>query len=226
METATTTALATSIDDVEAPTRVGGEEDDDGAAFDVDVDGHDQFGASTKTRTRTRTRTKTTDVAAVTTKTVGICASSRLREIDEEYHDDDGSAETVFSLDSCGGDGGERGTLTTNATVAPIRIRGVASRVHNQRERRLPRRRDGSTMAVLRGEEGNSSSPTPPFASDLEPSVEYDAMALNASCPCRCMYFALIETACLVMSAMGCGLFLVGLVFLCMYLAGGGIFSV
>ncbi len=68
-------------------------------------------------------------------KTVGIFASLRRREIDEEYHDNDGSAETVFSLDSSGGGkgGGETRTtsgMMTNAMALPIRIRWVARRFH------------------------------------------------------------------------------------------------
>jgi hypothetical protein len=43
--------------------------------------------------------------------------------------------------------------------------------------------------------------------------------------PWRCLSFALVEAGCLVMSAAGCGLFLAGLVLLCMYLAGPGMFS-
>ncbi len=79
-------------------------------------------------------------------------------------------------------------------------------------------------MAVTTGEGGKDSS-HPSFAYDMGTSVRYDAGAMNASCPCRCIYFALMETACLGLSAMGCVLFLVGIVILCTYLADGGIFS-
>lgn len=39
-------------------------------------------------------------------------------------------------------------------------------------------------------------------------------------CPCRCFFFTLMETMCLVMSLLGCAVFLAGLVALCLFLEG------
>ena len=39
-------------------------------------------------------------------------------------------------------------------------------------------------------------------------------------CPCQCLFFTVKETICLVMSALGCAVFLAGLVVLCLYLEG------
>jgi hypothetical protein len=96
----------------------------------------------------------------------------------------------------------------------PVRVRGVARRF---REKRLSRNGRHNPDDV---EAGVAAGGEPPFASVVGPSVEYDADAANA-CPCRCLYFTLKETVCLVLSALGCGLFLAGIIALCMYLAGG-----
>ena len=57
-----------------------------------------------------------------------------------------------------------------------------------------------------------------PFPSVMGASLEYDPV-VNV-CPCRCLFFTLKETLCLIMSALGCAVFLAGLVVLCMYLEG------
>lgn len=57
-----------------------------------------------------------------------------------------------------------------------------------------------------------------PFPSVMGASLEYDPV-VNV-CPCRCLFFTLKETLCLIMSALGCAVFLAGLVLLCMYLEG------
>lgn len=57
-----------------------------------------------------------------------------------------------------------------------------------------------------------------PFPSVMGASLEYDPV-VNV-CPCRCLFFTLKETLCLTMSALGCAVFLAGLVVLCMYLEG------
>ncbi|KAL9190064.1 hypothetical protein ACHAXT_007275 [Thalassiosira profunda] len=57
-----------------------------------------------------------------------------------------------------------------------------------------------------------------PFPSVVGRSMEVER-AVNV-CPCRCLFFTLKETICLVMSALGCAVFLAGLVVLCMYLEG------
>jgi len=62
----------------------------------------------------------------------------------------------------------------------------------------------------------NSSSV--PFPSMVGASMEYET-AVNV-CPCRCLFFTLKETICLIMSALGCAVFLAGLVVLCIYLEG------
>ena len=39
-------------------------------------------------------------------------------------------------------------------------------------------------------------------------------------CPCRCLFFTLKEAIFLVISALGCGVFLAGIIALCLYLSG------
>jgi hypothetical protein len=150
----------------------------------------------------TTTTTTTTTTLAATDKTVGIFVSGGGGE---EGGDEDDSTKSVFSFDSCDREGGG---------VMPVRVRGVARRF---REKRLSRNGRHNPDDV---EAGVAVGGEPPFASVVGPSVEYDADAANA-CPCRCLYFTLKETVCLVLSALGCGLFLAGIIALCMYLAGG-----
>ncbi|KAL7531073.1 hypothetical protein ACHAWF_003618 [Thalassiosira exigua] len=57
-----------------------------------------------------------------------------------------------------------------------------------------------------------------PFPSVVGASMEYER-AVNV-CPCRCLFFTLKETLCLILSALGCAVFVTGLVLLCMFLEG------
>lgn len=64
--------------------------------------------------------------------------------------------------------------------------------------------------------DGNGSSDLP-FPSVVGITQEYESTNI---CPCRCLFFTLKETICLVLSALGCAVFLAGLILLCMYLEG------
>ena len=59
---------------------------------------------------------------------------------------------------------------------------------------------------------------------DDEANIEFDdgnqLYSKRNICPCRCLFFTLMETTCLVMSALGCAVFLAGLVALCLFLEG------
>ena len=59
---------------------------------------------------------------------------------------------------------------------------------------------------------------------DDEANIEFDVgnqlYSKRNICPCRCLFFTLMETMCLVMSALGCAVFLAGLVALCLFLEG------
>jgi hypothetical protein len=59
---------------------------------------------------------------------------------------------------------------------------------------------------------------------DDEANIEFDdgnqLYSKRNICPCRCLFFTLMETMCLVMSALGCAVFLAGLVALCLFLEG------
>ena len=68
------------------------------------------------------------------------------------------------------------------------------------------------------GNDNNAEGGDVPFPSVMGASLEYDPV-VNV-CPCRCLFFTLKETLCLTMSALGCAVFLAGLVVLCMYLEG------
>ena len=195
-------AASTTNDDVEnqiPPTTTSREEDEDrlgggdGAAADP---------PTTKTTTKTTTTTTSTTTLAATDKTVGIFVSGGGGG---EGGDEDNSTKSVFSFDSC--DREEGGMM-------PVRVRGVARRF---REKRLSRNGRHNPDDV---EAGVAAGGEAQFASDVGPAVVFDADAFNV-CQCRCLYFTLMETICLVLSALGCGFFLSGIIALCMYLAGG-----
>lgn len=61
---------------------------------------------------------------------------------------------------------------------------------------------------------------TIPFPSVTAASFENNLTIPRNICPCQCLFFTVKETICLVMSALGCGVFLAGLVVLCLYLEG------
>jgi len=87
----------------------------------------------------------------------------------------------------------------------------IPLRVQNMIQRSL-NNNDGSTNIP-----GNSN--TVPFPSVIGSTTYNDGDVVNV-CPCRCLFFTLKETICLIMSALGCAVFLAGLVLLCMYLEG------
>jgi len=88
----------------------------------------------------------------------------------------------------------------------------IPLRVQNMIQRSMNNNNDGSTNIP-----GNSS--TVPFPSVIGSTTYNDGDVVNV-CPCRCLFFTLKETICLIMSALGCAVFLAGLVLLCMYLEG------
>lgn len=57
-----------------------------------------------------------------------------------------------------------------------------------------------------------------PFPSVNDPTEEMNEL-VNV-CPCRCLFFTLKETICMTLSALGCAVFVAGLVFLCLFLEG------
>ena len=85
----------------------------------------------------------------------------------------------------------------------PLRVQNMIQRSMNN---------DGSTNIP-----GDSN--TVPFPSVIGSTTYNDGDVVNV-CPCRCLFFTLKETICLIMSALGCAVFLAGLVLLCMYLEG------
>mmetsp|Transcript_19601 Transcript_19601/g.27916 ORF Transcript_19601/g.27916 Transcript_19601/m.27916 type:complete len:196 (-) Transcript_19601:197-784(-) len=73
------------------------------------------------------------------------------------------------------------------------------------------------------------ASTTVPFPSVIATSMEHTSnnnnnIALpisgNVQCPCQCLFFTVKESICLVVSALGCAVFLAGLIVLCLYLEG------
>ncbi len=71
----------------------------------------------------------------------------------------------------------------------------------------------------------SGASTTVPFPSVIATSIERTPnntslpIAHNA-CPCQCLFFTVKESICLVVSALGCAVFLAGLIVLCLYLEG------
>jgi len=69
------------------------------------------------------------------------------------------------------------------------------------------------------GDPNADSAAAVPFPSVVGASVEYAPNVVNV-CPCRCLFFTLKETICLILSALGCSVYCAGLVLLIMYLEG------
>jgi len=88
----------------------------------------------------------------------------------------------------------------------PLRVQNMIQRSINN---------NGSTNILP----NNNNSSTVPFPSVIGSTTYNDGDVVNV-CPCRCLFFTLKETICLIMSALGCAVFLAGLVLLCMYLEG------
>ena len=137
-----------------------------------------------------------------TDKSIGILAphkSNRNKPNNNgEENDDDGSStDSVFSFDSY--------EMKVTSRRIPLKFQSVIN--------------NPNTTNTT----GASSSTAVPFpsvnATTLDPSSSAVATAENV-CPCRCLFFTLKESICLVMSALGCAVFLAGLVVLCLYLEG------
>mmetsp|Transcript_10446 Transcript_10446/g.17746 ORF Transcript_10446/g.17746 Transcript_10446/m.17746 type:complete len:208 (+) Transcript_10446:34-657(+) len=136
-----------------------------------------------------------------TDKSVGILAprkSNRNKPTnngEENQDDDDGSStDSVFSFDSY--------EMKVTSRRIPLKFQSVINNPNN-------------TTAGA-----SSSVPFPSVnATTLDPSSSAVTTAENV-CPCRCLFFTVKESICLVMSALGCAVFLAGLVVLCLYLEG------
>mmetsp|Transcript_8455 Transcript_8455/g.18952 ORF Transcript_8455/g.18952 Transcript_8455/m.18952 type:complete len:208 (+) Transcript_8455:65-688(+) len=86
-----------------------------------------------------------------------------------------------------------------------------------EKQPRIPLRVQNMLRKQHEGRDDPNSSEVP-FPSIVGASMEYENV-VNV-CPCRCLFFTLKETICLIMSALGCAVFLAGLIVLCMYLEG------
>mmetsp|Transcript_11584 Transcript_11584/g.24025 ORF Transcript_11584/g.24025 Transcript_11584/m.24025 type:complete len:216 (-) Transcript_11584:339-986(-) len=73
------------------------------------------------------------------------------------------------------------------------------------------------------------SSNTVPFPSVINRDAAQDQggsggrlflVGQDVDVPCRCLFFTVKETICMILSALGCAVFLCGLILLCMYLEG------
>ena len=51
-------------------------------------------------------------------------------------------------------------------------------------------------------------------------NFDNDDITTNNVCQCQCIYFTMGEMICLIISAMGCGVFFAGIISLCFYLSG------
>jgi hypothetical protein len=138
---------------------------------------------------------------AVTNPSVGILASSRRRK-----------GKNKSST------GEEEKNSTKEAGDDSSSTDSVFSFDSYENLRRIPLRFQSVTTTASTTNNINIGSTTVPF-----PSVNI-ATTINEIdgniCPCRCLFFTLKETICLVLSALGCAVFLAGLIILCMYLDG------
>jgi hypothetical protein len=151
-----------------------------------------------------------------TNRNVGIFVKSHgnevseIRRIDKKDNnkeevnkDDDESTKSVFSLDSFHRND-VRWTAKTTTT------KSSSHHHHHHRAARVSTHNDAPLFAsVVVIERGIN------YLNDHD-----DDTTTNNICPCRCIYFTMRETTCLIISAMGCGVFLAGIISLCFYLSG------
>mmetsp|Transcript_13267 Transcript_13267/g.20641 ORF Transcript_13267/g.20641 Transcript_13267/m.20641 type:complete len:214 (+) Transcript_13267:51-692(+) len=139
-----------------------------------------------------------------TDKSIGILAPRKSNRNkpnnngEENQDDDDGSStDSVFSFDSY--------EMKVTSRRIPLKFQSVINNPNNNTT-------------------GGASSSAVPFpsvnATTLDPSSSAAVAMTENVCPCRCLFFTLKESICLVMSALGCAVFLAGLVVLCLYLEG------
>ncbi len=130
-----------------------------------------------------------------TNHSIGILAS-QSNPNKEHGQDDDGNSSTdsVFSFDS-------------------YEIKGIPPK----------------SQSVLHPSNNNTTtdrgSTTVPFPSVVATSIgrtpnNTSLPITHNACPCQCLFFTVKESICLVVSALGCAVFLAGLIFLCLYLEG------
>eukprot|EP00984_Skeletonema_dohrnii_P005398 scaffold1899_cov157-Skeletonema_dohrnii-CCMP3373.AAC.3 len=135
-----------------------------------------------------------------TDKSIGILAPHKSNRNgpnnngEENQDDDDGSStDSVFSFDSY--------EMKVTSRRIPLKFQSV----------------------INPNTTGASSSTAVPFPSVNATTLDHSSSAVTTAqnvCPCRCLFFTLKESICLVMSALGCAVFLAGLVVLCLYLEG------
>mmetsp|Transcript_16979 Transcript_16979/g.25830 ORF Transcript_16979/g.25830 Transcript_16979/m.25830 type:complete len:208 (-) Transcript_16979:1628-2251(-) len=139
-----------------------------------------------------------------TDKLIGILAPHKSNRNNptnngEEIDDDDNgsSTDSVFSFDSY--------EMKVTSRRIPLKFQSVINNPNNNTT-------------------GGASSTAVPFPSVNATTLDHSSSAAVAMtenvCPCRCLFFTLKESICLVMSALGCAVFLAGLVVLCLYLEG------
>jgi hypothetical protein len=86
-------------------------------------------------------------------------------------------------------------------------------------KRRTPLKFQSMTNNNAMASSSNVPFPSVRATNDYSSSDAALAMTENI-CPCQCLFFTVKESICLVMSALGCAVFLAGLIVLCMYLEG------
>jgi hypothetical protein len=140
---------------------------------------------------------------AASNPSVGILASTKKKSntnnnINDDDDDDDGSStdDSVFSFDS----------YELKRRNIPLKFQSV------------------TTSTTNNNHTSSSTSYAVPFPSvntaTLDGAITNDIVVDTNVCPCRCLFFTLKESICLVLSALGCAVFLAGLIVLCMYLEG------
>ena len=134
---------------------------------------------------------------AASNPSVGILASRRKGKDDGE--EDDGSTDSVFSFDS----------YETKRRI-PLQFQSTTTITNNNNPNNNTIRSSIPFPSV------NTQTPLDYISGDAAATI---AMTENV-CPCRCLFFTVKESICLVLSALGCAVFLAGLIVLCLYLEG------
>ena len=135
---------------------------------------------------------------AASNPSVGILASRRKGNVDDG-EEDDGSTDSVFSFDS----------YETKRRI-PLQFQSTTTITNNNNPNNNTIRSSIPFPSV------NTQTPLDYISGDAAATI---AMTENV-CPCRCLFFTVKESICLVLSALGCAVFLAGLIVLCLYLEG------
>lgn len=135
-------------------------------------------------------------------RSIDIKEDNNKEEIEDDDDDDTSNKSSVFSLDSFHRINVQWATTTTTTKHS--------SSIHHHHHHRA---------GVLLTHDAPFASVVVKGGGGIQ-NFDNDDITTNNVCPCQCIYFTMRETICLIISAMGCSVFLAGIISLCFYLSG------